>query len=133
MQIPCYLKIIYRSAIRPRTLKTPNQRLIDAGGEEDYQPHSKTLKHPTSSSDVDKPTQPDIPSDFIKSRHNSGPTPSKPLPEFNPDDLVGRTFLLLPEANGERLRAKVTSKNNRSLRFGGSHPVEVGVGWIITP
>ena len=26
------LKIIYRSAIRPRTLKNPNQRLVDAGG-----------------------------------------------------------------------------------------------------
>ena len=35
---------------------------------------------------------------------------SKPLPEFNPDDLVGRTILLPPEDNGERLRAKVTRK-----------------------
>ena len=58
------LKIIYRSAIRPRTLKI--QRLVDAGGEEDHQPHSKTLKDPTSSSDGDKPTQPDVPTVFIK-------------------------------------------------------------------
>ena len=35
---------------------------------------------------------------------------SKPLPEFNPDDIVGRTFLLPPGDNGERLRAKVTRK-----------------------
>ena len=48
----CDLKIIYRSAIRPRTLKNPNQRLVNAGGEEDHQPHSKPLKHPTSSSDL---------------------------------------------------------------------------------
>ena len=41
------LKIIYRSAIRPRTLRNPNQMLAGAGGEEDHQPHSKTLKHPT--------------------------------------------------------------------------------------
>ena len=70
------LKIIYRSAIRPRTLKNPNQRLFDAGGEDDHQPHSKTLKHPTSSSDGGKPTQPDVPTVFIKSRHDNGPTSS---------------------------------------------------------
>ena len=46
-------------AIRPRTLKNPNQRLAAAGGEEDHQPHPKTLKHPTSSTDVGTPTKPD--------------------------------------------------------------------------
>ena len=60
------LKITYRSAIRPRTLKNPNQRLVAAGGEEDHLPHSKTIKHTTFSSDNDKPTQPDIPTFFIK-------------------------------------------------------------------
>ena len=92
-------KIICCSAIRPRTLKNPNQTLVEAGGEEDHedhQPHSKTLKHRTSSTDVDKSTQPDIPTVFIKSRHDDGPTSSMPLPEFNPDDLVGRIFLLPP-------------------------------------
>ena len=63
-------KIIYRGGIRPMTLKNPNQRLVDAGGEEDQYPHSKTLRHPTSSSDGDKPTQPDVPTVFIKSRHD---------------------------------------------------------------
>ena len=29
---------------------------------------------------------------------------------FNPEDLIGRTFLLPPEENGERHRAKVTRK-----------------------
>ena len=74
--------------------------------EEDHQPHSQTLKYPTSSADVDKSTQPDIPTVFIKSRHDEGPTSSKPLPEFNPGDLVGRTFLLPPGANGERIGQK---------------------------
>ena len=37
------LKIIYRSAVRPRTPKNPNQRLVDAGGEDDHQSHSKPL------------------------------------------------------------------------------------------
>ena len=101
------LKIIYRSAIRPRALKNPDQRSVDAGGEEDHQPHSKPLKHPT---DGDKPTRPDVPTVFIKSRHDDGPTSSKLLPEFNPYDLVRRTFLLPPGDNGERLRAKVTRK-----------------------
>ena len=90
------LKIIYRSAIRPRALKNPNQRLVDAGGEDDHQPHSKPLKHPTLSSDGDKPTQPDVPTVFIKSRHDDDPTLSKSLPELNPDYLVGRTILLPP-------------------------------------
>ena len=56
------MKIIYRSAIRPRTLKNPNQSLVDAGGEEDHQPHSKPLKHPT---DGDKSTGPDVPTVFM--------------------------------------------------------------------
>ena len=35
------LKIIYRSAIRPRTLKNPNQSLVGAGGGGRSPPHSK--------------------------------------------------------------------------------------------
>ena len=54
----------------------------------------------------------------IESRHDDGPTSSKPLPEFNPedliefnpDDLIRRTFIFPPRDNGERLRAKVTRK-----------------------
>ena len=33
------------------------------------------------------------------------------MPTFDPEDLIGRTFLLPPEENGERHRAKVTTKN----------------------
>ena len=32
------------------------------------------------------------------------------MPTFDPADLIGRTFLLPPEENGERHRAKVTRK-----------------------
>ena len=32
------------------------------------------------------------------------------MPEFDPDSLVGRTFLLPPQEIGERLRPKVTKK-----------------------
>ena len=104
------LKIIYRSALRPRTPKDPNKRLVDAGGEEDHQPHRKPTKHPTAVPNGEKSAQSDTPTVDIKSRHDDGPTSSKPLPEFNPDDIVGRTFLLPPGDNGERLRAKGTRK-----------------------
>ena len=104
------LRIIHRSALRPRTLKNPNKRLVNDGGKEDHQPHSKPIKHPTSMSNVEKSDQPYTPTVYIRSRHDDGPTSSKPLPEFNPEDLVGRTFLLPPGDNGERLRAKVTRK-----------------------
>ena len=32
------------------------------------------------------------------------------MPTFDPSDLIGRTFLLPPQENGERHRAKVTRK-----------------------
>ena len=47
---------------------------------------------------------------FIRSRQDEDPSVVKPMPEFDPDSLIGRTFLLPPEKNGERLRAKVTKK-----------------------
>ena len=103
-------KIIYRSALTPRTLKDPNKKLVDAGGEADHQPHVKPTKHPTPVPNWEKSAPSDTPTVYIKSRHDDGPTSSKPLPGFNPDDFVGRTFLLPPGDNGERLRAKVTRK-----------------------
>ena len=91
-------------------LSDPNIRLVDAGGEEDHQPHSKPTKHPTPLPDGEKSAQPATPTVYIKSRHDDGPTSSKPLPELNPDDLVGRTFVLPPGENGETLRANVARK-----------------------
>ena len=75
-------KIIYRSGLRPRSPKDPNNRLVDAGGEEDHQPHSKPTRHPTPVPDGEKSAQPATPTVYIKSRHDDGPTSSKPLPEF---------------------------------------------------
>ena len=54
-------KIIYRSALRPRSPKDPNKRLDDAGGEEDHQPHSKPTKHPNPVPDCEKSAQPATP------------------------------------------------------------------------
>ena len=48
------LKNIYRSALRPRSPKYPNKRLVDAGGEDDHQPQSKPTTHPTPVPDGEK-------------------------------------------------------------------------------
>ena len=50
------------------------------------------------------------PTVFIRSRHDDDPSGSKPLPTFDPESLIGTTFLLPPEENGERQRAKGTRK-----------------------
>ena len=87
--------IIYRSAVRPITKANPNHRLAEDGGE------ASTPKKPDSI----------VPRVFIRSRHDDADPPHiKPMPEFDPDDLIGRTFLLPPHENGEMLRAKVTKK-----------------------
>ena len=69
------------------TVTMPDQRLVAVGGEEDHQPQPKTLKNTTSSADVGTPTKTDIPTVFMKSRHDDGPTSSKPLPEDPPQDV----------------------------------------------
>ena len=69
------------------TTTMPDQRLVAAGGEEDHQPQPKTLKHTTSSTDVGTPTKTDTPIVFMKSRHDDGPTSSKPLPDDPPQDV----------------------------------------------
>ena len=86
-------KIIYRSAVRPLTKSNPIHKLTEDGGE------ASTSKQPISK----------IPTVFIRSRqHDADPCHIKPMPEFDPDDLIERTFLLPTHENGERLRAKVT-------------------------
>ena len=53
-------------------------------------------------------TETEVPYVFIRSRDEENPSGSKPMHTFDPSDLIGRTFLLPPEENGERHRAKVT-------------------------
>ena len=54
------------------------------------------------------PPKQKTPTVFIRSRDEENPSGSKPMPTFDPSDLIGRTFLLPFEENGERHRAKVT-------------------------
>ena len=103
-------KIIYRSAVRPKKSSTPNHRLAPHGGEvstssdpsEDKISSGSPLGSPEGYS-----TEQKAPTVFIRSRDEENPSGSKPMPTF---DLIGRTFLLPPEENGERHRAKVTRK-----------------------
>ena len=57
---------------------------------------------------LDHDTQNLIYRSFIRSREEENPSGSKPMPTFDPSDLIGRTFFLPPEENGDRHRAKVT-------------------------
>ena len=104
-------KIIYRSAVRPKKSSTPNHRLAPHGGEvsasSDPSEDKISSGSPLGSPEVSSPDQ-KAPTVFIRSRDAENPSGSKPMPTFDPSDLIGRTFLLPPEENGERHRAKVT-------------------------
>ena len=104
-------KIIYRSAVRPKKSSTPIHRLAPHGGEvsassdpcEDKISSGSPLGSPEGS-----PPRQKAPTVFIRSRDEENPSGSKPMPTFDPSDLIGRTFLLPPKENGERHRTKVT-------------------------
>ena len=104
-------KIIYRSAVRPKKSSTPNHRLAPHGGEvsassdpsEDKISSGSPLGYPEGSE-----PETNTPTVFIRSRDEENPSGSKPMPTFDPSELIGRTFLLPPEENGEGHRAKVT-------------------------
>ena len=104
-------KIIYRSAVRPKKSSTPNHRLAPHGGE--VSASSDTVEDkissgsPLGSTEVYS-TEQKAPTVFIRFRDEENPSGSKPMPTFDPSDLIGGTFLLPPEENGERHRAKVT-------------------------
>ncbi len=78
-------RIIYRSAVRPSTPQHPNKRLMSPAGE---------------SSKIS-------PIVFVRSRHDNSQKSIKPMPSFDPDTLIGRTFLMPPTERGERLRATI--------------------------
>ena len=104
-------KIIYRSAVRPMKSSTPNDRLAPHGGEvsASSDPSEETISSgsPLGYPEGYSPKQ-KVPTVFIRSRDEENPSGSKPMPTFDPSDLIGRTFVLPPEENGERHRGKVT-------------------------
>ena len=104
-------KIIYRSAVRPKKSSAPSHRLAPHGGEVSASSNPSEDKS-YSGSPLGSPEgyllEPKAPTVFIRSRDEENPSGSKAMPTFDPSDLIGRTFLLPPEENGERHRAKVT-------------------------
>ena len=64
------------------------------------------------------------PTVFMRSRDEENPSGSKPMPTFDPTDLIGRIFILHPEENGMRHRAKVTRKVVEIIDQGNGHRVE---------
>ena len=82
-------KILYRSSVRPSDSTHLNRRLVPDGGE---------------SSQTPKPII------FLRSRQDDSQSATKPMAEYNPDDLIGRSFLLPKNEHGERLRATIQKK-----------------------
>ena len=88
-------QIIYRSLVRPYTAADPNLRAAMSGGEEDGVIGDPIIKSKRSMSD------------FANHVITTQQPPSQPPPVFNPEELIGRTFLMEEQANGEVHRAKI--------------------------
>ena len=104
-------KIIYRSAVRPKKSSTPNHRLAPHGVEVSASSdpsEDKNFLWITTWRPRRLLTRTEAPTVVIRSRDEGNPSGPNPMPTFDPSDLIGRTFLLPPEENGERHRAKVT-------------------------
>ena len=91
-------KIIYQSAARPQKSSTPNHRLAPHGGEVSASPGINLLKikfpldhHWDPQKVFHRQKAPTV---FIRSRDEENLSGSKPMPTFDPADLIGRTFLL---------------------------------------
>ena len=100
-------------AVRPKKSSTPNHRLAphreEVSTSSDPSKDKISYGSPLGSPEGSSPDQ-KTPIVFIRSRDEENPSESKPMPTFDPSDLIGRTFLLTPEENGERHRAKVTGQ-----------------------
>ena len=86
-----FKKSIYRSAVCPGDDLHPNKHLLPDLGE-------------SVGSNKPKPII------FVRSHQDLDKSVSKPMAEYNPDDLIGRTFLLPPNKKGERHRASIKQK-----------------------
>ena len=86
-------KVIYRPNVCSALIKEDCKKRVDFLGGEEVAP-------------------------IIKSLHDDGECPRKPMPILDPTDLVGRTFLMDPQENGKRYRTKILEalvKNEEQL------------------
>ena len=88
-------KTLYRSAVHPADDLHLNKHLLPDLGE-------------SVGSNKPKPIT------FVKSHQDLDKSVSKPMAEYNPDDLIGRTFLLPPNQKGERQSINQT-KGHRNI------------------
>ena len=96
-------QIIYRSLVRPFSNDDPNFRAVMSDGES----ADGAINDPIIKSRND----PDLVShDITEPLTDKVPTPQVPV--FDPEDLVGRTFLLDPNENGEIHRARIVELLN---------------------
>ena len=90
-------KVIYRSNAHSALTKEDRNKRVDLLGGEEVAP-------------------------IIKSSNDEDKCPRKPMPFFDPTDLVGRTFLIVPQENGERYRAKILEVLVKSEEQLAKHP-----------
>ena len=96
-------------AITHKLLDSSSQRVIHRSGvcpDDDIHPNKDLLTELGESVGSNKPK----PITFVKSYQDLDKSVSKPMAEYNPDDLIGRRFLLPPNHKGERQRASIKQK-----------------------
>ena len=102
-------KIIIRSGVRSALRTTTNQRLASSSGEGTTLPFPIPYPQQSSNSLPLDPIDASTPNfeQFVKSQY--GEDEDHPIPMTNVDipNLLGRSFLLSPEDNGERYMAKI--------------------------
>ena len=74
--------IFYHSAVHPADSLHPNKHLLPDLGESEGSNNTP-------------------PTNFVKSYQDLDKSVCKPIAEYNPEDLIGRTFLLPPNQKGE--------------------------------
>ena len=120
-------KLFYRSAVRPKKSSTPNHRHVphreEVSTSSDHSEDKITSGSALGPSESPLPKQ-KTPIAFIRSRDEENSSGSNPMPTFDPTDLIGRTFRLPPEENGERHKAKVTRKVVEIIDQENDHRVE---------
>ena len=90
-------KVIYRSNVRSALTKEDHNKRVDLLGGEEVAPN-------------------------IKSSNDEDESPRKPMPIFDPTDLIGRTFLMDPQENGERYLTKILEALVKSEEQLAKHP-----------
>ena len=93
-------KIIFRSKIRSAST-----------------PHGKNIRIDS----IDNKSTPKV----LKSKHDGELEQGKSMPTIEPGDLIGRTFLKLPEDDGRRYRAKIIEAIEEKNKNLANHPDKI--------